>query len=53
VINHQFTSPISTQNKQLNESNNLRRKEIERQIKQEEKKNDRTKKIHPAIMNML
>jgi hypothetical protein len=35
------------------ESNNLRGQEIERQIKQEDKKKDRTKKLHPTIVNML
>ncbi len=35
------------------ESKNLCHQEIERQIKQEEKKKDRTKKLHPTIVNML
>ncbi len=35
------------------ESNNLCREEIEQQIKREEKKKDRPKKLHPTIMNML
>jgi hypothetical protein len=52
VIN-QLTNAISIQNKEAMESNNLCRKEIERQIEREEKKKDRTKKIHPVIINML
>ncbi len=49
----QLTNAISVQNKEAIEPNNLRHKEIERPIKQEGKKEDRTKKIHPAIINML
>jgi hypothetical protein len=49
----QLTNAISLQNKEAMESNNLCRKEIEQQIKREEKKKDRTKKLHPAIVNML
>jgi hypothetical protein len=49
----QLTNAISIQNKEAMESNNLYRKEIDRRIKREEKKKGRTKKIHPAIMNML
>ncbi len=52
VIN-QLTNAISIQNKEAMESNNLRCKEIERQIEREEKKKDQTKKMHPAIINML
>ena len=42
VIN-QLTNAISLQNEEAIESNNLRRKEIKRQIEREEKKKDRTK----------
>ena len=49
----QLTNAISPQNKEAIESNNLRCKEIEKQIEREEKKKDRAKKLHPAIMNML
>jgi hypothetical protein len=35
------------------ESNNLCCQEIERQIEVEEEKKDRTKKLHPTIVNML
>jgi hypothetical protein len=49
----QLTNVISLQNKEVIEPNNLCCKEIERQIKREEKKKDRTKKLNPAIMNML
>jgi hypothetical protein len=48
-----LTNAISIQNKEAMESNNLRHKEIVRQIEREEKKKDQTKKIHLAIMNML
>jgi hypothetical protein len=49
----QLTNAISLQNKEAIESNNIRCKEIKRQIEREEKKKDRTKKLYPAIMNML
>ena len=49
----QLTNAISLQNEEAIESNNLRCEEIERQIECKEKKKDRTKKLHPAIMNML
>jgi hypothetical protein len=49
----QLTNSISVQNEEAIESNNLCCKKIERQIEQEEKKKDRTKKIPPAIINML
>ncbi len=49
----QLTNAISLQNKEAIESNNLSCKEIERQLERKEKKKDRTKKLHPAIMNML
>ena len=49
----QLTNGISLQNEEAIESNNLRHKEIKRQIKRKERKKDRTKKLHPAIMNML
>jgi hypothetical protein len=49
----QLINVISIQNKEAMELNNLRQKEIKRQIEHKEKKKERTKKIHPAIMNML
>jgi hypothetical protein len=48
-----LTNKISIQNEETMESNNIHRKEIERRIEREEKKKDQTKKIHPAIINML
>jgi hypothetical protein len=53
LVISQLTNVISIQNKEAMESNNLHSKEIESQVKREEKKKNRTKKIHPAIMNML
>jgi hypothetical protein len=47
LVISQLNNAMSIQNKEAMESNNLRRKEIERQIKREEKKKDQTKKIHP------
>ncbi len=49
----QITNAISLQNKEAIESNNLRCKEIERQIEHKEKKKDRIKKLHPVVLNML
>ncbi len=49
----QLTNAILVWNEEAIESNNLHCKEIEMQIEWEEKKKDRTKKIHPAITNML
>jgi hypothetical protein len=42
-----------SKNEEAMESNNLYCKEIERQVEHEEKKKDKTKDLHPAIMNML
>jgi hypothetical protein len=53
LVISQLTNAISVQNKEAIVSNNLHRNEIEMQIEREEKKKDRTKKIHPAIINML
>jgi hypothetical protein len=53
LVVSQLTITISVQNKEAMESNNLRCKEIERKIEQEEKKKDQTKKVRPAIINML
>ncbi len=53
LVISQLTNPISLQNKEAMESNNLRYKEIERQIEHEEKKKDKTKDLRPAILNML
>jgi hypothetical protein len=53
LVISQLTNAISVQNEEAIESNNLCSKEIERQIEQEEKKKDRTKKIHPVIIDML
>ena len=49
----QLTNAISVQAEEAAESNSLRRKEIERQIEREEKKNDKTKKLHAPFLNML
>ena len=49
----QLAKVISLQNKGVIELNNLCHKKIERKIKRKEKKKDRTKKLHPAIMNMI
>jgi hypothetical protein len=49
----QLINAISLQNEEGMESNNLLCKEIERQIECKEKKKDKTKDLHPAIMNML
>jgi hypothetical protein len=49
----QLTNAVSIQNKEAIKSNNFCHKDIERQIEREEKKKEQTKKIHPAIINML
>jgi hypothetical protein len=52
-IGHQPTHQHNlSPNKEAMESNNLCHQEFERQIEQEEKKKDRTKKLHPAIVTM-
>ncbi len=53
LVIRQLTNAISLQNEEAMESNNLRRKEIERQVESKEKKKDKTKDLHPVIMNML
>jgi hypothetical protein len=53
LVISQLTNTISLQNKEAMESNNLCHQEIEWQIEREEKKKDRTKKLHPTIVNML
>ncbi len=52
LVISQLTYKISLQNEDM-ESNNPRFKEIERQVECKEKKKDKTKDLHPAIMNML
>ncbi len=53
LVISQLTNAISLQNEEAMESNNLRCKENERQVDREEKKKDKTKVLHPAIMNIL
>jgi hypothetical protein len=53
LVISQLTNVVSIQNKEAMELNNLCHKEIEKQMECKEKKKDRTKKIHPAIMSML
>jgi hypothetical protein len=53
LVISQLTNTISLQNKKAMKLNNLCHKEIEQQIEQEKKKKDRTKKLHPTIVNML
>jgi hypothetical protein len=49
----QLTAPISAQNEAATESNNLQRNEIHCQLSKDESKKDRTKKIHPSILQMI
>jgi hypothetical protein len=49
----QLTNAILAQNKEANESNRLRHKEINCIISKDEAKKDRTKKIHTSIIKML
>jgi hypothetical protein len=53
LVISQLTNTISLQNKEAMESNNLHHQDIEWQIEREEKKKDRTKKLHLTIVNML
>jgi hypothetical protein len=53
IIISQLTNKFSCQNKETMELNNLCHQEIKWQIKQEEEKKDRTKKLHWTIVNML
>jgi hypothetical protein len=53
LVIRQLTNAISLQNKEAMESNILPHQEIDWQIKQEEKKKDRTKTLHPTIVNMI
>jgi hypothetical protein len=49
----QLTNVISLQNDEAMESNNLRHKEIKRQVERKENKKDKTKAMNPVIMNMI
>jgi hypothetical protein len=49
----QLTYGVAAQTKVLAESNNIQERFIQRQDSREEAKQDRTKKIHPSIINMI
>jgi hypothetical protein len=53
AVLQQLTAAISAQNKATNESNNLRRNEIQRQLMKDESKKDQSKKTHLNILKKI